>query len=181
MTRILIASVLLCFTILACRDLGHDSLNSDIDSSKHTPMKCVFFFIPDCPASKLDMTEISKLQKNYGKFGLSVSAVLSDPAPNDSVLQRTIKDYSFEIPIIYDSTLAIAKNYGATTTPQVFLFDSDSTLVYSGQITNYYYNYGKHKAKATKFYLEEAILSLRDNKEIEIEMTSPIGCKINFD
>ncbi len=183
MIKLLPISLLSCFSLFACSDLRNDQRNSNsaIDSPVFTQMTCVFFFIPDCPASKLDMAEMVKLHKKYSNSGLKISAILSDPAPNDSILQRSIKDYRFEIPIKFDSTLALAKLYGATTTPQVFLFDKDSMVVYNGQVTNYYYQYGRHKTKATKYYLEDAIVSLINNQAVEVKTTTPIGCKINFD
>ena len=87
-----------------------------------------------------------------------------------------MSNISFE----YDTTLEIAKHHGITTTPQVILFDSLSNIIYTGQVDNYYYSFGKHRSSASKNYLENAIVATLSGDIPEIKMTKPIGCRINF-
>ena len=163
--------------------LVHYSIASGnpIEETTNPEIRCVFFFIPDCPASRADMPAIMELSKKYGPQGLKFAAIMSDPEPNDSVLGLAILNYNFTLPVVYDTLLIEARSYGAITTPQVFLFDANDKLVYSGQVNNYYYTLGRHGSRVTKHYLEDAIVSLLEGTIISVPKTSPIGCKINFD
>jgi hypothetical protein len=143
-------------------------------------MKCVFFFIPDCPACRASFPHVLDLNRKYGHLGLEMISILSDPAPDDSVLSTTFESYGYDLPIKWDTTLALARSYNATTTPQFLLFDSIGSLVYSGNLNNEYYSFGKHRARITENYLEDAIIGLLTGNNIEISQTDPIGCKINF-
>ena len=148
---------------------------------KTKPMRCLFFFIPDCPASRAVMSPIMDLKHKYQTYGLKVSGILSDPSPNDSILKAVLQENKVDFEIINDSSLEIAQTIGATTTPHFFLLDSLNNVLYSGLIDNYYYSFGKHRTAPTKYYLEEAIVSYLKGDPLETKFTDPIGCKINFD
>lgn len=154
---------------------------SDGDNMPANNLECYFFFIPDCPASRVDMPVIMELHKKFGPRGLVIKAIMSDPSPNDSVLTSALNNYNFTLPITRDTTLDFARVYGATTTPQVMLFDGNGNQLYSGQVNNYYYKYGKHRSRVNQNFLEDAIVSALEGNPIDIAETKPIGCKINFD
>ena len=88
------------------------------------PMTCYFFFIPDCPASRATLGPLMALKKKYEKNGLKVIGILSDPSPNDSILNQLLEENKVDFELIKDSSLAYAKSQGANTTPQFFLSDS---------------------------------------------------------
>lgn len=158
--------------------------NSGIKQEKTLNKKeltCLFFFIPDCPASRACMSPIQELQDKYNSLGLKVKGILSDPHPDDSILNAVLAENKIQFEIIPDTNLALARERGATTTPQFFLLDSLGNLLYSGLIDNYYYSFGKHRATVTKTYLEDAIIAYLSDQAIAVKETEPIGCKINFD
>jgi len=178
MSRIL---TILTVSVLLQACSGPETNSPESAHFSHMDMTCVFFFIPDCPASKVDMPVIMDLKEKYEEFGFHVKAILADPEPDDSVLNAAIRQFNFTIPIVFDTLLLEARSIGATTTPEVFLFDSHNKLAYSGQVTDYYYSYGKHKNHMEKNYLEDAIIGLLTGTRIEVSRSEPIGCKINFD
>jgi hypothetical protein len=145
-------------------------------------LKCYLFFTPECPASKNAMAEVTMLQSD-SVINKSVEfiPILSDKDPDIKELNMLLSNYKHRLPILIDSTLSMASSHGATTTPQVFLYKESSTLVYSGMVSNYYYQYGKHRISPTKFFLADAISSTLSGESVEVESTTPIGCKINFD
>lgn len=157
---------------------GHEDTREVFSIKKK--MLCQFFFIPDCPASKACFASIVELEKKYAKNGLEVHGILSDPEPNDSILNLLLNENKVEFKIMRDSTLSIANSSSANTTPQFILYDSIGKPLYSGLIDNYYYEFGKHRVSPTKNYLEDAIISYLNGKEILVKETKPIGCKINF-
>jgi thiol-disulfide isomerase/thioredoxin len=144
----------------------------------YAKMDCYFFFIPDCPACKSSFAKILLLKEKYSEAGLKITAVYSDALPDRTLLDQTLKAYTFDLPLIYDSTLTMAKKFDVSVTPQCVLLDSTGKTVYSGRIDNYYYALGKHRNIVTEHYLEEAIRSLITGKLITIPHTTPLGCKI---
>ncbi|MBL4708649.1 MAG: redoxin domain-containing protein [Flavobacteriales bacterium] len=171
----IVGLIVLLLVLNSCRQ------KIEVNKNKPRPMTCLFFFIPDCPASKAVMTPLMKLKEKYQSQGLVVVGILSDPEPNDSILQKVLNENHIDFEIQLDTTLEIAQKRKATTTPQFFLLDSLRNPIYSGLFDNYYYSFGKHRVRVTKNYLEDAIIAYLNDKEPEIKNTQPIGCKINFD
>ncbi len=68
----------------------------------------------------------------------------------------------------------IADAFGATRTPQCFLFDKDGVLVYKGAIDD-----NVKDPKAVKsFYLKDAITAVADGKKPAATESKSIGCTI---
>ncbi len=143
-------------------------------------MTCYFFFVADCPASRNNLPKVNQLAEEYRDWGLSVIGVVSDPLLDQQKLKATLEQFGIQFPLIIDDSLLVAKKHGATVTPQVFLYDQDSLLVYSGLLDDYFFSLGKHREKIFTHFLEEAIVSTLINEAVEITETEPIGCKINF-
>ncbi len=142
-------------------------------------MICYFFFIADCPASRNNLPKMVRLFELYEELGLEVIGVVSDPEIDSLKLAATLAEFEVSFSIMKDDSLHIAKKHRATVTPQVFLYDQDSTLVYSGMIDNYYYELGKHRKIVSEAYLEDAIVNLLIGEPIVPAETKPIGCLIN--
>jgi hypothetical protein len=73
-------------------------------------------------------------------------------------------------------TLVHAHAFGATRTPEAFLFDKENKLVYHGTIDDSTYD----AAKVTHPYLENALESLVAGKAIADPETKSVGCTIKF-
>lgn len=143
--------------------------------------KCYFFFISDCPASINSLPKVQRIHNKYFKSGIEVIGVVSDPNIDKEKLKKTISDFGVTFEIIEDENLNVAQIHNAIVTPQVFLYDKHSTLIYSGLVDNYYIQIGKHRNRATANYLNDAISSYLNDNEIIKPKTDPIGCAINFD
>jgi len=82
------------------------------------------------------------------------------------------KGYTFKYVLDKDSELAVA--FGATKTPQIFLFGKDLTLQYTGAIDDNL----KDASKVENDYLLEAISNLAKGKKIDPNTTTALGCSI---
>lgn len=156
----------------------------DLSTLKNNKGAIVIFTCNHCPyANKYD-ERIVELQNNFGAKGFPVIAINPNDAtqyPTDSydsmIFYARTKGYNF--PYLYDENQTVAKAYGATKTPQVYLLEKNKdayTIVYIGAIDNNY----KNAAEVTEKYLENAILALLDNKKIEKSETKAIGCSIKW-
>ena len=79
--------------------------------------------------------------------------------------------YSFHYTLDVQSEMADA--FGATRTPECFLFDKDGKLVYHGAIDD-----NANAANSSTPYLNKAISNLVGGKKIDPEKTRSVGCTI---
>ena len=82
------------------------------------------------------------------------------------------KGYNFKYTV--DTNSELAKAFGATKTPQVFLFDKDLKLVYTGAIDDNL----KNAEKVEHFYLQDAINNMMSGNKIDPNVTKALGCSI---
>ncbi len=144
----------------------------------------VIFTCNHCPYAVAYEDRIIALDKNFKRKGFPVIAINpNDPIayPSDSFekMKERAAEKGFTFPYLFDETQEIAKTYGATKTPHVFLLQKeDSKLVvkYIGAIDD---NYQDNKAVKDKF-VENAIASIVEKKEIAVNSTKAIGCSIKW-
>lgn len=91
----------------------------------------------------------------------------------DDMVKRA-KDQKYNMYYALDSDHQLADAFGARTTPHVFLFNSDFTLVYKGAIDD-----NNDTANDVKeHWLNDALDNLAGGKEIDPNATRNIGCSI---
>jgi thioredoxin-related protein len=89
-------------------------------------------------------------------------------------MQEHAKNMGYKFPYLLDVKSQLANAFGAKTTPHIFLFNSEKELVYKGSIDD---NYNSAK-EVSYFYLNDAIVSMVNDKKIEVSSTKAIGCSI---
>ena len=161
-----------------------DGKNVALTDMKDVKGVIVVFTCNHCPFAKKYETRIVALDKKYKKQGYPVVAINpNDPkeAPEDSyeLMQSNAKEKGFTFPYLIDETQDIAKGYGATKTPHVYLLhkEADGTfkVAYIGAIDND----TEGKNVETK-YVENAIASLEKGKKPDPDNTKAIGCTIKW-
>ncbi len=144
----------------------------------------VVFTCNHCPFAQAYEQRIINLHKKYASRGFPVVAINpndKDRSPEDSYakMQERAKDKKYPFAYLYDETQEIAKAYGATRTPHIYLLqrkNNVNTVVYIGAIDD-----NSEDAKAvTKTYLADAIDALLVDKPIELASTKAIGCTIKW-
>lgn len=144
----------------------------------------VIFDCNTCPYSKSYNDRILALDKKYRSQGFPVVAINSnDPvaSPGDSfdemVSHAKKKKYSF--PYLFDEKQDVAKAFGATNTPHVFVLKNNGgtfQVAYIGAIDNNV----KKAEDADKKYVEEAVEALIAGKDVSTPKTKAIGCGIKW-
>ncbi|MCB0534900.1 MAG: thioredoxin family protein [Saprospiraceae bacterium] len=141
----------------------------------------VIFTCNHCPYAKAYEDRIIELHKKYSKLGYPVVAINpndKDRQPEDSFdnMKKRAKSKKFPFVYLYDETQEIAKAYGATRTPHVYLLDKNRVVRYIGAIDD---NHEDAEAVKEK-YLENAIADLRAGKEVSTKETKALGCTIKW-
>jgi glutathione peroxidase-family protein len=140
----------------------------------------VIFTCNHCPFAKAWEKRIAELGNAYGKKGIGVIAINSnDPSENaeDSFenMQKHAKDAPFEFPYAVDATSDVARAFGASRTPEVFLFNKEGKLVYHGAVDD-----NRDAPKVTQSYLKEALDDVVAGKPVTAAETKAVGCTIKF-
>ena len=141
----------------------------------------VIFTCNHCPYAKAYEQRIIDLDKKYAPQGYPVVAINpNDPVsyPDDSYenMVKRSKEKNYPFPYLIDETQDVAKAYGATKTPHVYLLDKSLKVQYIGAIDD-----NSESAKDVKDkYLEKAIAELQQGKPVAVSETKAVGCGIKW-
>lgn len=141
----------------------------------------VVFTCNACPWAKKWESRIAAIGNAAIKRGVGVVAInANDPSVSaeDSYeeMVKRAKKLGLKFPYAMDATSDIARAYGATRTPEAFLFDPSGKLVYHGTIDD-----NANDAKAVKQpYLREAVDAVAAGKAVPTAETKSLGCSIKF-
>lgn len=141
----------------------------------------VVFTCNHCPYAKAYEQRIIDLHKKYAPMGFSVVAINSndkDVQPQDSYdnMKKLAKKKKYPFNYVYDETQEIAKAFGATRTPHVYVLDKDRVVRYIGAIDDN----SEDPAMAKEHYVANAVDALLSGKEIATKETKAIGCGIKW-
>jgi peroxiredoxin len=144
----------------------------------------VIFDCNTCPFSKAYNQRIIALHQKYGGQGFPVIAINSndkEESPGDSFeeMVRIAKEKKYEFPYLLDETQHVAKAFGATNTPHVFILkreDNNFKVVYIGAIDNN----PRDESSASKKYVEDAVNALLNGQAVPTAKTKALGCGIRW-
>ena len=140
----------------------------------------VVFTCNTCPYAKAYESRIIALHQKYAPQGYPVVAINpNDPkvAPGDSYAAMQTKKYNF--PYLHDETQQVAKAYGATRTPHLYVLKrqgNDLVVAYIGAIDDNSEDAGLVKTK----YVENALTEIMAGKPATTNATKAIGCTIKW-
>jgi thiol-disulfide isomerase/thioredoxin len=145
----------------------------------------VTFFCNHCPYVQAYEERIIELHKDMAAKGYPLIAVNpNDPdiVPEDSYenMKKRAEKQNYPFPYVIDQTQDVAKRFGATRTPHVFLLDKQDDgklrLAYIGTIDDNIENPGKVK----KQYVREAVSAIDQGNQPPTTKTKAIGCTIKW-
>lgn len=154
---------------------------SDYTTSKGV---IVIFDCNTCPYSKAYNDRIKGLHTKYASQGFPVVAI----QPNDPTISqgdsfeemiKYAEKKKYDFPYLFDETQKVAKAFGATNTPHVYLLKNEGgkfSVAYIGAIDDN----SRDASAVTKKYVEEAIESLMASKEVPTTKTKAVGCTIKW-
>ena len=153
-------------------------------SQKNTKGFIIAFTCNTCPYAKLYEDRLIQLHQKYAPQGYPVIAINpNDPAlsPGDAFteMQKRASEKKFPFVYLQDETQEIAKRYGATRTPHLYVLTrqgQDLKVAYIGAIDD---NSGD-PAKVEKRYTQAALDYLLAGKPVPQPTTKAIGCAIKW-
>lgn len=137
-----------------------------------------------CPFSIGYESRIIDLDKKYAPKGFPVIAINPndvDRMPEDSMdeMKKRAADKGYTFPYLRDDTQAVAKAFGATRTPHMYIISNNSgkyVLEFIGAIDDN----PRDGSKASKKYVENAVDALLAGKKPPVTNVTAIGCTIKW-
>ena len=140
----------------------------------------VIFMCNHCPYVKAKSDVFNELYEEFGDKIDIVGINSNDPTdyPEDSFenMKAVAASKEFKFDYLVDSTQEVAKRYGATCTPDPFLFDGDKRLVFHGRLDDAM----KPGDSPTEKTMSENIRRMLSGQKIEKDFDPSIGCSIKW-
>jgi thiol-disulfide isomerase/thioredoxin len=160
-----------------------DVISGQIVSSESIKGKTilVMFICRHCPYVKHVQDELAKIGKDYknkvGVVAISSNDVEIYPEDAPDSLKEQAEIVGFNFPYLYDESQEVAKAFTAACTPDLFLFDKESKLVYRGQLDD---SRPDSEIPVTGKDLREAIEAVLLKQPINPNQKPSIGCGIKW-
>ena len=157
--------------------LGVDDKRHSLDDLKAAKLVVVVFACNHCPVVKAYERRLIRFVDDYRDKGIEFVAISVSRQPSDQLPQMKTRasDSGFNFPYLIDPTQKIARAYGATCTPHVFVLDQQRRVAYMGKIDDHL-----DESKAGERFLRDAVDALLAGKQPEVTETRQVGCDIEF-
>ncbi len=198
-TKLLSLAVILCITVLiAATPDGYTPGNKASDfklknidgkmvslaDNKEAKGFIVTFTCNHCPFAIAYEDRIIALHNKYAPLGYPVIAINpndKNKSPDDSFEAMIVRagEKKFPFVYLYDETQEVAKSYGATRTPHMYILQkagSELIVKYVGAIDDN----SDDASLVTKKYLENAMDEIIAGKAVTTTTTKAIGCTIKW-
>jgi peroxiredoxin len=156
----------------------------DTNGHPHAPdgarATVVVFTCNHCPYALAWQDRIAQAARDYADRGVQFLAINSNDAeryPRDSyeAMKQRATAEDWPLPYLHDASQDVARAYGAQTTPDVFVLDSDRRLRYRGAPDSDYEDPGQQAA-----WLRQALDAVLDGGDPSPRETRPVGCSIKW-
>ena len=153
-----------------------------LNSFKPAKAILIIFMCNHCPYVMHVRKGLVELERYCRERGVAVAGINSNDAenyPQDSpeMMAKESKEWGYRFPYLYDESQETAKSYGASCTPDFFLFDSDRKLVYRGQMDG---SRPGNNIPVTGKDIRAAVDGLLEGREPLKEQKPSLGCNIKW-
>lgn len=141
----------------------------------------VIFWSNTCPWVAKYESRVLALAEEYVPAGIGFVVVnANDPGayPEEGMqaIRQQASEAGYPFPYLVDEGSRAAEAFGASRTPQVFLFDTAGRLVYEGTVDDS----PSDASQVQEEYLRDAMNQLIAGTTIAVQKTKAFGCTIKF-
>ncbi|HTM58235.1 MAG TPA: thioredoxin family protein [Candidatus Udaeobacter sp.] len=141
----------------------------------------VIFICNHCPWVKAWQGRIASIGNAAVEHGVGVIAINSnDPGayPEDGFdeMKERAQSVGYKFPYVVDATSEVGRAFGATHTPEAYLFDAKGKLVYHGAIDDN----AREPDQVQHRWLNEAVDAVAAGKGVPTAETKALGCSIKL-
>ena len=158
---------------------GIDGNTHSLDNIRGSEGTLIIFMCNHCPYVHAKIDDLVALHKKFGDKVAVVGINSNDPEyPGEGMenMKKFAQERGIEFLYLLDEDQKVARAYGATCTPDPFLFDKDLKLIFHGKINDAM----EPDDTATEQTMENVIERYLRNEKIEKWFDPSIGCSIKF-
>lgn len=160
------------FTLRDPRGVEHS-----LSELKDSPLVVVAFVGTECPLANLYIPRLLELAARYAPQGVGFLAINSNSQDSNSEVGEHARHYAISFPTLKDPTHAVADQFSALRTPEVFVLDRERRIRYRGRIDDQY-GVGFQRPGPTRPDLAVALDELLAGNEVSQPVTPAPGCFI---
>jgi peroxiredoxin len=134
---------------------------------------------PNCPFVQRHYRAktFQTLVDEYGGKGVVWLAINTTHDATNSFNKEWITKNSLTYPILNDSDGVVGHEYGAKTTPEMYIISKEGTLLYMGGIDN---DKDNDKGSARVNYVSKALDEILSGKPVTVSETPSYGCSVKY-
>lgn len=142
----------------------------------------VMFLCNHCPYVKHIQKVLVSLTSTYMQKEITFVAINSNdveeyPEDRPQEMRRLVEKLNFPFPYLFDETQNMARDYGATCTPDFFVFDHSLRCVYRGQFDD---SRPGNSRPVTGSDLSEALDCILKGSSVNPDQHPSVGCNIKW-
>lgn len=152
-----------------------------LDDYADSKLVVVAFLGTECPLAKLYGPRMQQLSEEFASQGVTFIGINSNRQDSITEMANHARIHNMEFPFLKDVGNAVADQFGATRTPQIFVLDGDRNVQYHGRIDGQYSfgaGVGYAAPQLDRRDLAVALEELLAGKEVSVPVTEAKGCLI---
>jgi peroxiredoxin len=158
---------------------GTDGKRNSLADLKDKQIVVLIFTCNSCPVAVGYEDRVIDFAKKHAGASSPVAVVAINvntiEADRLDKMQERAKDKGFPFAYLYDESQKIAKDYGASYTPEFFVLDKDRHIAYMGAMDDV-----SPPRMESKHYLEDAVRAMLEGRKPNPAETRARGCAIRF-
>jgi peroxiredoxin len=152
-----------------------DAAGKDVDlgSFKGKKALVLIFVSTECPVSNGYNERMAALGKDYSGRSVMVVGINANKQETPQAIGQHASKHGFTFPVLKDEGNVQADHFGASVTPEAYVFDSSSVLRYHGRIDD-----SRTGSDIKSQDLRNAIDAVLAGQEPPVKETKAFGCTI---
>lgn len=140
----------------------------------------VIFMCNHCPYVKAKIDAIKEVHERFGSriavVGINSNDAVAYPDDSYEAMKAMAAERGIAFDYLVDETQEVARRYGATCTPDPFLFDSSMRLAFHGRIDDAM----KPEDTATEKVMVGKVSAMLEGRPLGADFDPSIGCSIKW-
>jgi peroxiredoxin len=154
---------------------GTDDVKHGLSDYAGAKVLVVVFTCNNCPVAQAYQDRLIALEKDFQPKGVQVVAINVNKGEGLDEMKERAKEKGYNFPYLNDPTQKSARDYGATNTPHVFVFNKDRNLVYLGGIDD-----NQTESEVKHHLLRDALDAILAGQAPAKQQTAHPGCGIKW-
>ncbi len=161
---------------------GIDGETYGLESFAKAKVLVLIFMCNHCPYVQAIWGRLNVLQDRFGSDGVQLVGINSNTANEDyseetfDKMRQYALEYEMNFPYLEDKDQAVAREYKAQCTPDIYVYDSERKLAYHGRLDDNW----KEESGVQKEELAGAVEALLGGERPAEEQKPAMGCSIKW-